>query len=240
MVSLKVETWKLVPANNTICCSHWWPYLQDLGRCKIHCGVNQICQRFQGSARLGEFGLLDRSPVGKRLRFCTPAKTEIQVPVWPSQECCTSPFSKKEIHNHLDIQTNLNCDLMVQTVISLQGKVLSINHVNIPFVTPLHVLLNFLMKSWKWSSTGPGLREQRERRDVTGNYPFSPLHVTLGGCPWLLLLWLARQCPVQEVALSHGTPVHARRDNLAPIPGSQPGSSTKHNCTWDGRAFPQP
>lgn len=111
----------------------------------------------------------------------TPAKTEIQVCVWPSQGCCTSPCSRKEIHNRLDIQTNLNCDLMAHTVISLQGNVLSINHVNIPFVTPLHVLLNFLRKSWEWSSTGLELREQRERRDVTGNCPFFPLHVTLEG-----------------------------------------------------------
>lgn len=123
------------------------PLPQDLGKCKIYQGINQVPQSFQRSAKQGEFGLLDRSPVGKGLRFCTPAKSEIQVPVWPSQECCTSPFSRKEIHNHLDIQTNLNCDLMAQTVISLQGKAISINHVNIPFVTPLHVLLNFLMKS---------------------------------------------------------------------------------------------
>lgn len=172
---------------------------------------------------------------GKGLRFCTPAETEIQVPVWPSQECCTSPFSRKEIHNRLDIQTNLNCDLMAHTVISLRGKVLSINHVNIAFVTPLHVQLNFLMKSWEWSSTGPEPREQRERRDVTGNDPFFPLRVTLGGCPWLLRLWLARQRPAQEVALSHGAPAHAGRDNLAPAPGSQPGSSR-----WDGSTFPGP
>lgn len=87
--------------------------------------------------------------MGKGFRFCTPGETEIQVPICPSQECCTSPFSSKEINNCLDIQTNLNYDLMAHTVISLQGKALSINHVNILFVTPLHVLLNFLMKSWE-------------------------------------------------------------------------------------------
>lgn len=81
---------------------------------------------------------------------------------------------------------------MAHTVISLQGKVLSMKHVNIPFVPPLQVLLNFLLKSWEWSSTGPELREQRERRDLTGKDPFFPLLVTLGGCPWLCPV-LARQ-----------------------------------------------
>lgn len=156
-------------------------------------GNKSSSSELPGVSQAGGVWFAGRSPEGKGLRSCSPAKTEIQVPVWPSQECCTSPFSRKEIHNRLDIQTNLNCDLMAQTVISLQGKAISINHVNIPFVTPLHVLLNFLMKSWEWSSTGPELREQRERRNVTGNDPFSPLHVTLGGCPWLLLMWLGRQ-----------------------------------------------
>lgn len=156
-------------------------------------GNKSSSSELPGVSQAGGVWFAGRSPEGKGLRFCTPAKTEIQVPVWPSQECCTSPFSRKEIHKRLDIQTNLNCDLMAQTVISLQGKAISINHVNIPFVTPLHVLLNFLMKSWEWSCTGPELREQRERRNVTGNDPSSPLHVTLGGCPWLLLMWLGRQ-----------------------------------------------
>lgn len=122
----------------------------------------EFLRGFRGQPGWGSLVCWTGHQRGKGLRVCTPAKTEIQESVWPSQECCTS-FSRKDIHNRLDIQTNLNCDLMAHTVISLQGKVLSINHVNIAFVTPLHVLLNFLMKSWEWSSTGPELGEQRER-----------------------------------------------------------------------------